>query len=155
MERDNYLEGIRSAWLGEQFGEVFFNALAARTDDPLLQARWQTLARLEQVTGAKMAAVLERHGEQAATDEAIEISDEVLAQYTSASHADSMRRMKDVVEQAIARFDQLLAVAPEEDVPEVRFLVQHEQALLTFAERELADDGGQALAEVERLLENG
>jgi hypothetical protein len=24
MEHDNFLEGIRSAWLGEQFGQAFF-----------------------------------------------------------------------------------------------------------------------------------
>ena len=33
MERDSYIEGIRSAWLGERLGEVFFKAMADRTDD--------------------------------------------------------------------------------------------------------------------------
>ena len=30
MDRDSYLEGVRSAWLGERFGEVFFNGMAER-----------------------------------------------------------------------------------------------------------------------------
>ena len=153
MERDSYLEGIKSAWLGELFGEVFFNAMAERATDESMRAKWQTLAKLENVTGKKMAALLETHGESAVTDEAIEVSDEILSRYTDASHHDSMMRMKDVVEKAIIHFDQLLAVAPESDVPAVQFLVQHEQALLDFVESEIAGDRARALDATEALLE--
>jgi hypothetical protein len=153
MERDSYIDGIRSAWLGEQFGEVFFNGLADRTEDESMRSTWQTLAKLENVTGKKMAAVLEVYGEAAATGDRIEVSDEIFSQYTSAVHLDSMLRMKDVVEKAIIRFDQLLAVAPEADVPSVRFLVQHEQALLTFVDREIDGNHADALQDVEKLLE--
>ena len=153
MERDSYLDGIRSAWLGEQFGEVFFKALADRTEDDSMQLTWQTLANLENVTGKRMAAVLEAHGEPAVTDEIIEVGDEILNQYAGASHLDSMMRMKDVVEKAIIRFEQILGAAPESDVPSVQFLVHHEQALLTFVDREIAGDHAHALEHVEKLLE--
>lgn len=153
MERDSYIDGIRSAWLGEQFGEVFFKGLADRTEDESMRSTWQTLAKLENVTGKRMAALLETHGEAAATDDGIEVSDEIFNQYTSAVHLDSMLRMKDVVEKAIIRFDQLLAVAPESDVPSVQFLVQHEQALLTFVDREINGDHVDALQDVEQLLD--
>lgn len=153
MERDNYIDGIRSAWLGEQFGEVFFKALADRTEDESMRSTWQTLAKLENVTGKRMATLLESHGEAAVTDEIVDVGDDILSQYTAASHFDSMMRMKDVVEKAIVRFDQLLAVAPEPDVPSVQFLVHHEQALLTFVDREIAGDHARALEDVEKLLE--
>ena len=153
MERDSYIEGIRSAWLGEQFGEVFFNGLAQRTEDESMRCAWQTLAKLENVTGKKMAAVLEINGEVASTDDRIEVGEEIFERYTSATHLDSMLRMKDVVEKAIIRFDQLLAVAPETDVPALQFLVHHEQALLTFVDREIDGDHDCALQDVEKLLE--
>lgn len=153
MERDNYIEGIRSAWLGEQLGEAFFKAMADRTDDQSMQAAWQTLAQLEHVTGKRMAAVLESHGESAIAQDSIEIGNDVVEQYAGVPHIDAMTHMKDVVEQALIRFDQLLAVAPESDVPDVQFLVQHEQALLTFVEREIAGDHEGALADVEQLLQ--
>jgi len=153
MERDSYLDGIRSAWIGEQFGEVFFCAMAERTDDESMRATWRSLAKLENVTGKRMAAVLEAYGEPAVAHERIEVGDEVLSQYTNASHVDAMMRMKDVVEKAIIRFDQLLAVAPEADVPAVQFLVHHEQALLSFVDREIAGDHARALEDVEKLLE--
>ncbi len=152
MERDDYLDGIRGAWLGEQFGEVFFNALAERATDNNLQAKWHVLARLEQVTGNRMAELLATHGEVASTDEAIEVGEDMVNQYANAPHLDAMRRMKDVVEKAIVRFDQLLALAPEPDVEAVQFLVDHEQALLTFVERELAGDGARSLEAAETLL---
>ena len=152
MERDSYIDGIRSAWLGELFGEVFFKGMADRTEDESMRSTWQILANLENVTGKRMAAVLEAHGEAAATDDSIEVSDEIFSQYTTAVHLDAMLRMKDVVEKAIIRFDQLLAVAPESDVDSVRFLVQHEQALLTFVEREINGDHVDALQDVEKLL---
>ena len=153
MERDNYLDGIRGAWLGELFGEVFFKALADQTEDASMRSAWQTLANLENVTGKRMATLLEAHGVAAVTDENIEVSAEVLKQYTANSHHDAMMRMKDVVEKALFRFDQLLAVAPESDVPAVQFLVHHEQALLTFVDREIAGDHAHALEDVVKLLE--
>ena len=153
MERDSYIEGIRSAWLGERLGEVFFRAMANRTDDQSMQTAWRTLAQLENVTGKRMAAVLETYGETVTADGTIEVGDDIIQQYTGVPHLDAMKHMKDVVEQALVRFDQLLAVAPESDVPQVRFLVQHEQALLTFVEREIAGDRANALADVEQLLE--
>jgi rubrerythrin len=152
MERDSYLDGIRSAWLGEQFGEVFFRALAGRTNDESMRSKWQALAELENVTGKRMAAILEAYGEVAVTDENIEVGEEVLSQYADASHLDAMMRMKELVEKAIIRFDQLLAVAPESDVAAVQFLVRHEQALLTFVDREIGGDPAHALEAVEKLL---
>jgi hypothetical protein len=154
VDHDNYLDGIRSAWLGEQFGQAFFNAMANASDDEHMQATWKTLAQLEYVTGNRMATLIESHGEQATTDEIIDISDELIQQYTDVSHFESMSRMQDVIEEAIIRFDQLLAVAPENDVNAVRFLVEHELALQTFVEREIAGHAENSLEEVIRLLDD-
>ena len=104
MDRDSYMEGIRGAWLGEQFGEAFFNALADRTEDESMRSAWHTLAKLEQVTGNQMAALLEAHGETAVNNDDVEVGDEILSQYTDTPHLDSMLKMKSVVENAIVRF---------------------------------------------------
>jgi len=154
MDRDNYIESIRSAWLGEQFGHAFFTRLAEVSTDPAIEGRWRTLAQLELVTGHRMATLLESHGEQATSDEIIEISDEVLQRYTESSHIESMTRMKATIESALGRFDQLLAIVPDSDVSAIQFLVDHEQALLTFVDREMDGDSRNSLAEVNRLLEN-
>ncbi|MEQ8692736.1 MAG: hypothetical protein RIC89_18115 [Pseudomonadales bacterium] len=152
MDRDDYIEGIHGAWLGERFGESFFTALAEKTPDSAMRPKWQRLAQLENVTGRKMAALLEAHGESATTSESTTVGDEVVGRYLDGSHLDAMLKLKEVIEKAIIRFDQLLALAPDEDVPAVQFLVQHEQALLTFVEREIAGDADHALDDIDQLL---
>ncbi len=152
MEKDSYLEGIKSAWLGEQMGEAFFSGMAERTSDESLRSAWQTLARLEHVTGNRMAELLETYGEAPSGDGTYGVGEEILSQYLDTPHMESMARMKDVVEKAIVRFDQLLAVAPEADVPAVQFLVQHEEALLSFVEKEIAGDREHSLEAAEKLI---
>lgn len=152
MDRDSYLEGIRGAWLGERYGAALFHGLAERTEDETMRDAWRTLARLEQVTGARMAQLLEQHGERAVADQPAELSEDILARYADSSD-DGMLRLKELVTHAIERFDELLAIAPEDDVPTVQFLVDHELALLTFVDRELAGDRERSLADVHRLLE--
>jgi hypothetical protein len=155
MDSDsNYLDGIRSAWLGEKFGEAFFCAMASSSNNDLMRESWRTLAQLEVVTGNRMASVLEAHGESASTDEIIEISDELLHQYTDVPLQSSMLQMKETIEKAVVRFDQLLATAPDEDVTAVQFLVDHELALLAFVERELDGEHEHALDAVNSLLES-
>ena len=154
MDRDNYIEGIRSAWLGERLGEVFFRKLAEQTEEETLQQKWLVLAQLEKVTGSKMASLLESHGESATTTENIDVDSDVISRYTSGSHQEAMLHMKEVVEKAVARFDQLLAVAPEDDIADVQFLVHHELALLSFVDHEIEGNPGSALNEVEKLLQS-
>ncbi len=148
----NYLDGIKSAWLGEQYGAAFFNLMAKHASDESMQTCWRTLAQLETVTGSRMASLLKAHGQTAYTDEIIEISDEMLHQHIDHSHQESMLQMRSTIEKAIARYDQLLAVAPEEDVREVQFLVDHEMALLDFVDCELRGDHDHALDSVNSLL---
>ena len=149
----NYLQGIKSAWLGELFGQAFFMAMADHAKEPGMQQAWHKLGMLEEKTAARMAALLEAHGDKAETNEIIEITDELIGQYTSVSHLESMSRLRVRLENAISRFDHLLAVAPESDISDVQFLVDHEQALLSFVDRELGGDHDNALAEVEKLLD--
>ncbi len=148
----NYLDGIKSAWLGEQYGAAFFSCMASHTPDASMQVLWETLAELETLSGRRMAALLESHGETTSTNEIIEISDEMLHQYIDPPHQESMLQMRSTIEKAVARYDQLLAVAPEDDVTAVQFLVDHELALLDFVDCELRGDHEHALDSVKTLL---
>ncbi len=152
MDKDNYLDSIRSAWLGEKFGQTFFSSLASQEQDESLAEKLRTLARLEIAVGNKMAALLESHGESPVTDTIIEVDEEILSQYTTVSHFESMSKMKTTIESALSRFDQLLAIAPDTDVHSVQFLVDHERALLSFVDKEIIGDGQNSLTEVKMLL---
>lgn len=151
---DDYLEGIRSAWLGEQFGQRFFLEMALASSDETMSTRWKTLSQLEEVTGNRMAEVLAFWDAAPSGSEFVDISPEIVEQFTGVSHQEAMQKMKTRVEEALLRFDHLLAIAPDQDIAAVQFLVDHEQALLTFVNRELAGDADNSMADVERLLSN-
>lgn len=152
---DDYLEGVHSAWLGEKMGHQFFSAMADAATTELETGQWRTLARLESVTGSKMAAVMEFWGTTPNEAEVVDISPEILDSFRAMSHADAMTRMKSTVEEALTHFDQLLAIAPDNDVEAIRFLVDHERALLSFVECELAGEHEKSLDAALALLDSG
>lgn len=148
---DNYIAGIHAAWLGEQLGLAAFNARAnAETDDNSAQM-WRTLAQLESATGARMAKVLRSHGEDIDNDTPIDQEGEAFQSYLTLSHADVIAYMRARVARAMDRFEELLAIAPKQDLADVQFLVDHELALITFVEREAAGEPD-SLSDVHRLL---
>ena len=146
---DDYIAGIKSAWLGEQFGQAVFAALAEAASDSGMADRWRTLARLEEMTGQRMVAVLELYGETTGS-EFIDV-EAILQRYSGSSHLEIMTNMKERVVAAIERFDRLLGIAPESDLDAVQFLVDHEPALLSFVDREI-EGSGDSLQQVEALL---
>ena len=59
--------------------------------------------------------------------------------------------MRERVLGALERFEHLLATAPESDLEDIQFLVDHELALLTFVDKE-ADGDADSLGGVQELL---
>ena len=150
---DDYLEGVHSAWLGERMGHQFFTEMANAADSEQHAKQWQTLARLESVTGGKMAEVMKFWGTTPNEDEVVPISPEVIDRYRSMSHDEAMAAMKSTIEVREGFFDRLLAIAPDNDVEAIGFLVAHEQALLSFVECEMAGESDKSLDATLTLLE--
>ena len=146
---DDYIAGVKSAWLGEQHGRAAFTALAEAAGDAGTAGKWKTLAQLEQVTGQRMAALLESYGEM--PDEPFIDVEAIVDRFSTESHLEIMADMKKIIGPAIERFDRLLGIAPESDIDAVQFLVDHEVALMTFVDREL-EGRADSLAQVEALL---
>ena len=149
---DDYIAGIRGAWLGEQLGFAVFMARAEAEQDAALAAKWRSLAELEQVTGEHMASVLKAHGEMPGEAPLVDWENEAFQTYLSLPHRDVMNYMRGRVISALEDFESLLAAAPEADQESVRFLVDHELALLTFIDQE-ASGGEDSLAGVQELLD--
>ena len=62
---EDYIAGVHNAWLGERLGFAAFSSRAEAERDEVLAEKWRLLAKLEQVTGERMAKVLRAHGEEA------------------------------------------------------------------------------------------
>ena len=149
-----YVDGIHEAWVGELQGEAFFAHLAQEAAGEE-GAKWETLAELERVTGRRMAALLTARN---VSLDAPPVSGELLQAahaYAQMPFAKAVSAMRPILTTAIARFEALLAQAPAAEQEAVRFLVDHEQALLTFVELEEAGDGAASLDAARELIARG
>lgn len=148
---DDYIAGVHSAWLGERLGFAAFSARADAESDAARAEKWRVLAQLEQMTGERMVEVLRAHGEQVDDEPFIDLESEAFQTYMSLSHADVMGYMRERVVNALERFEHMLASAPDCDLEDIQFLVNHELALLTFVDKEALGETD-SLVEVQQLL---
>ena len=147
-----YREGIRSAWQGEQWGKAFFERLAQATEDTGHRAKWQVLAELEEATGTRLAPLVDDRT-AVSLDEEIRPLDAPVVAYSQLPWPEAMQQMMTVLDPAIERFRELLAMAPEADNETLQILLDHEVALKQFAERELAGDSQASLDPVRAVIE--
>ena len=149
---NEYRDGIRLAWRGEQWGKAFFERLAEAANDAGRRARWQVLAELEEATGTRLAPLVDDRA-QPALEEELPPLDATVTAYSQLPWPEAMQRMATLVDPAIERFRKLLAMAPEEERETVQILFDHEVALKEFAERELAGDAQGSLDPVRAVIE--
>ncbi|MDE0371060.1 MAG: hypothetical protein OXI73_00730 [Rhodospirillales bacterium] len=148
---DAYRDGIRQAWQGEVWGKAFFERLAAATDDAGQQVKWQVLAELEDVTGSRLAPLVDADGPPSA--DAYRPLESAVTAYAALPWGVAMKRMMTILDPAIERFRELLAQAPAAERDTVQILVDHEIALKRFAERELSGDADTSLEPVRAVIE--
>ena len=149
---DAYRDGILQAWQGELWGKAFFERLAAATDDAGQRVKLQVLAELEEVTGNRLAPLVADPEEPPSAD-AYRPLQSAVAAYAALPWGVAMERMMTILDPAIERFRELLALAPAEERDTVQILVDHEVALKRFAERELAGDVDTSLDPVLAVIE--
>lgn len=150
----SYADGLYDAWVGELQGEAFFEQVAqtAGTEE---RAKWETLAELERVTGRRMAGLLKaRNMSLTAPEESGELV-AAARTYAAMPFAEAVSAMRPILDAAIERFEALLAQAPAAERETVQFLVDHEQAILSFVELEEAGQGAASLDAARTLIERG
>ena len=149
---DDYRSGILLAWQGEQWGRAFFEGLAQATDAPAHRAKWNVLAELEEATGNRLARLLGDDADPASVEDLRPVTAAVTT-YSRLDWQDALERMMTILDPAIERFRELLAMAPDEDRETVQILFDHEVALKRFAECELAGDSKTSLAPVRAVID--
>lgn len=149
---DGYRDGIRQAWQGEVWGKAFFERLAAATDDAGQRAKWQVLAELEEATGNRLAPLV-ADAEESPAANAYRPLESAVAAYAELAWPAAMEQMMDILDPAIERFGELLALAPDAERETVQILFDHEVALKRFAERELAGEAETSLEPIRAVIE--
>lgn len=143
---------LAHAYQGEVAGQAFFETLAETASDDLARHKWRVLARLETAMQRRLRPAIVAMGLDATPDpNRIEQGEDAARRYEGLPWPTQMQSMKPILIRAIADFEALEHQARDEHREICAALTAHEQALLTFAERELAGEPN-SLSTVQALL---
>lgn len=148
-----YKAAIFNSWAGEIYGETLFAELARLSSDASNAEAWQLMAELEQVTGERIAPLVIKYGYDVTPPEAEhERGRRSAAEFSNMPHLEFTAMMKPYLTDVVASYQALRDQAPKEDVDAVQFLVDHEAALLRFAELDGGDAGEDSTKAVRDLI---
>jgi len=139
MHRDRYIERIQDASKGEILGEILFRKLAPRYTDQ--SEKVETLRLLEIKSAERMARLLTRHNIGVEEpDKGEEYTDKLIAASPLGTWYEFLRWMHGIVYIYVDQYDDLYARALEADKADLKFLSDHERALLQFLDAEIKGD---------------
>ena len=154
MIEQRYLDAVLRAYEGEVGGEAYFKALTDVFSKPDHHEKLMLLAAVEKRTGNALRPLIKRHGLEPLDNAALIARGEAFVEERA------FRRWSDLIENMTTRypgfvekFKALEATGPAEDKGALEILVEHEIALLDFAEHEAAGDAD-SLATVRAFLTN-
>jgi dimethylamine/trimethylamine dehydrogenase len=153
-EPGSYLKTLLDYYEEEVMGEAYFNGLAVRYDDAGGGEKMRLLAQVEHRAAGFMEPLLEKYGLRS-RDEA------TLFELGAAQAKKEKRDWPEFLNHMVTRypayvddFENLERLAPDEDVPALKFVTDHEVVAIEFAEKEIAGDD-KSTAPLRRYLETG
>jgi hypothetical protein len=137
MDRQEYLTGIGELYAAEVLGEGLANRWIQLTTDPIQKYKLGLFLQLESEAKVRLRPLLARHGISLVEGEQHRAAGAAAAeQFAAQSWKEAMATLAQLALPYAHRFQSLLEVAPPEDVPLVRFMVDHELSVSRIAERE-------------------
>ncbi|WP_397541918.1 oxidoreductase [Roseovarius salis] len=150
----DYLDTLLRYYEEEIEGEAYFEALAARLDEPDHKARMELLAKLETRAAASVRPLIDKYDLTPRPAAELQQSGRAQAAEEPTGWAALIEGMRRTFPAYMTEFHRLEAMAPPGDLPALRVLTDHERAALAFLEREAAQDPDSA-APIQRYLETG
>ncbi len=144
---------ILTGWYaGEVGGEALFTAQAAAAP-PDAARKWLALARVEAAVAARLAAVMAERRIPIPDIENAAVRARQRCEATAGkSWPEVMQWLHRLAAAALEEMQADAAALPVELEPVAKLVVEHETALVAFAERELAGDAAASLRPVETFL---
>ena len=146
---EDYQSRLQQAWIGELQGEVYFEALAAHAEDAREKENWLALAELERRVGRVLEPIVDTSADISLESEGIVAAAKGVA---ALPYEQAVASMIDLLDQAVASYNDLQAQGRPEHERELDILARHEIALQSFAKREVSGDSAGAMDEVNALL---
>jgi len=136
-QEQGYLTGVGELYAAEVLGEAMANRWMELTTDPIQKYKLGLFLQLESEAKVRLRPLLARHGISLVEEERHRAAGAAAAeQFAAQSWKEAMATLAQLALPYAHRFQKLLDMAPPEDVPLVRFMVDHELSVSRIAERE-------------------
>jgi hypothetical protein len=141
MDRDDYLNGIASLYAAEVLGEGLASRWLELCSDQQQKYKLSLFLQLESEAKVRLRPLLARYSLSLVEDQSQRAAGASVAeQFAAVPWREAMATLAELALPYVHRFQALLDVAPPEDVPWVRFMVDHEQSVVRIAGREAAGE---------------
>jgi hypothetical protein len=141
MDRDAYLAGLAELYAAEVLGEGLASRWLELSSDPDQKYKLGLFLQLESEAKVRLRPLLARHGLDLVQDPRQWSAGVAVAQqFAAMPWQEAMATFAELACPFLERFQALLAIAAPDDAPMVRFMVEHEAAVIRIAKREAAGD---------------
>lgn len=143
MSNLEYPACINELYQSEVLGEAAFLALMKAAKNQREKYHFATFLQLETETKARLRPFLFRHGlELDESQGGTEQTAGFIALYQDSSWPEFLTQLRPMIDQFLARFEEIAAAGPEGDQDILRSMVRHEQSFVHWIEKELAGEEG-------------
>ncbi len=137
VTRENYLKTLLLYHEEEVMGEAYFNALACHFSDPDEKRKIQLLAKVERHAAESVRPLLDKYGLTPRPDSDLkQLSLDDADRDGALSWEAFMQKVAKDYKKYMPSFLALENAAPEEDLPALKVLTEHETISIEFAEQE-------------------
>jgi hypothetical protein len=137
MDQADYRRGIWELYAAEIEGEAMAARWLELTTDPEQQYKLGLFLQLESEAKVKLRPLLARYGISLVEDAATRrVGFDEAERLAAQPWREAMAALSKLCLPFAARFRSLLAVAPPEDVPLIRFMIDHEESFSQITARE-------------------
>jgi hypothetical protein len=137
MDKQEYVTGIGELYAAEVLGEGLANRWLELATDPIQKYKIGLFLQLESEAKVRLRPLLARHGISLVEDEQHRAAGAAAgALFAAQSWREAMAALAPLCLPYAHRFQSLLEVAPPEDAPLLRFMIDHELSVSRMAERE-------------------
>jgi hypothetical protein len=141
MDREEYLRGIASLYAAEVLGEGLASRWLELCTDREQRYKLSLFLQLESEAKVRLRPLLARHSLSLVEDQIQRAAGASAAEkFAAVPWREAMATLSELALPYVHRFQALLDVAPLEDLPLIRFMVDHEQQVVRVAAREAAGE---------------
>jgi dimethylamine/trimethylamine dehydrogenase len=150
-----YLKTLLAYYEDEVMGEAYFHGLAEHIDGGAERGKLVLLAEVERRAADAILPLLEKHGLVPRGDSVLKALGEAhVERHQHYSWMEFVAYMAARYPAYVDDFEALEHLAPEEDLPALKVLTDHEVAAIDFANKEIAGDPD-SLAPIREYLDRG